>query len=66
MCRMLESMVSGGLLTERMTVYESRQVKRGGETNATVTRYGLPGQCVVMRDAGGADNSISGECVRVS
>lgn len=62
---MLESMVSGGLL-ERVTVHESRQIRRGGETNATVARYGLPGQSVVMRDAGGADNSISGECVRVS
>ncbi|HBR5192215.1 hypothetical protein [Klebsiella pneumoniae] len=62
--RTLESMVAGGLL-KRMTVYESRQVRRGGETNATVVRYCLSGQCAVMRDACGADNSISGECVRV-
>ncbi|EGQ5320011.1 hypothetical protein [Kluyvera genomosp. 2] len=62
--RTLESMVAGGLL-ERMTVYESRQVRRGGETSATVVRYGLPGQCAVVRDSGGADNSISGEYERV-
>ncbi len=51
--RTLESMVAGGLL-ERVTVYESRQIRRGGDTNATVVRYGLPGQCAVMRDTGGA------------
>ena len=62
--RTLESMVAGGLL-ERVTVYESRQVRRGGETNATVVRYGLPGHCAVVRDNGGADNSISGEYERV-
>nr|DAE05675.1 MAG TPA: hypothetical protein [Caudovirales sp. ct7964] len=28
-------------------------------------RYGLPGQCAVVRDSGGADNSISGEYERV-
>ncbi|EFO9332959.1 MULTISPECIES: hypothetical protein [Enterobacteriaceae] len=63
--RTLESMVDNGLL-ERVTVYESRQVKRGGETSATVVRYGLPGQCAVVRDSGGADNAISGEYMRVS
>lgn len=63
--RTLESMVAGGLL-ERVTVYESRQILRGGDTNATVVRYGLPGQCAVMRDTGGADNAISGEYMRVS
>ncbi|EHL0333326.1 hypothetical protein D1H53_004694, partial [Escherichia coli] len=57
--------VAGGLL-ERVTVYESRQIRRGGDTNATVVRYGLPGQCAVMRDTGGADNAISGEYMRVS
>ncbi|HHQ2474916.1 TPA: hypothetical protein ACSPJ5_004421 [Klebsiella pneumoniae] len=63
--RTLESMVAGGQL-ERVTVYEKRQVRRGGETNATVARYGLPGQCAVVRDTGGADNAIPGEFVRVS
>ena len=63
--RTLESMVAGGLL-ERVTVYESRQIKSGGETSATVVRYGLPGQCAVVRDNGGADKAIDGECWRVS
>ncbi|EPN9822883.1 hypothetical protein ACXDKE_002182 [Klebsiella pneumoniae] len=62
--RTLENMVAGGLL-ERVTVYESRQIKSGGETSATVVRYGLPGQCAVVRDNSGADNSISGEYERV-
>ncbi|EOE5017761.1 hypothetical protein ACKGF3_001436 [Salmonella enterica] len=62
--RTLESMASGGLL-ERLTVYEAREIRAGGQTNATVVRYGLPGQCSVLRDTGGPDNSISGECVRV-
>lgn len=62
--RTLESMVAG-LLLERVTVFEARQVKRGGETNATVVRYGLPGKCAVVRDTGGADNAIDGECERV-
>ncbi|HID4047140.1 TPA: hypothetical protein ACXE9F_003640 [Pluralibacter gergoviae] len=62
--RTLENMVAGGLL-KRVTVYEQRQIKSGGETNATVTRYGLPGTCQVTHDTGGADNSISGECERV-
>lgn len=63
--RTLESMVAGGQL-ERVTVYESRQVKRGGETSATVVRYGLPGLCAVVRDNGGADKAIDGEYMRVS
>lgn len=63
--RTLESMVAGGLL-ERVTVYESRQVKRGGETNATVIRYGLPGKCAVVRDTDGEKNAIKGECERIS
>lgn len=61
--RTLESMVSGGLL-ERVTVHESRQIRRGGETNATVVRYGLPGKCVISRDTGGRD-AIEGHAVRV-
>lgn len=62
--RTLETMVAGGLL-ERVTVHESRQVRSGGETNATVVRYGLLGQCAVMRDTGGADSAIDGECERL-
>ncbi|WP_333710596.1 hypothetical protein [Pluralibacter gergoviae] len=64
--RTLENMVAGGLL-ERVTVYEQRQNTTQGSGDApgvwcNVTRYGLPGTCMVMRDIGGADNSISGEC----
>ncbi|MCL7706871.1 hypothetical protein M8368_26190 [Enterobacter kobei] len=62
--RTLETMVADGLL-ERVTVHESRQVRSGGETNATVVRYGLPGQCVVTRYTGGADSAIDGECERL-
>ena len=61
----LESMVAGGL-PERMTVFETRQVRCGGETNSTVVRYDLPGQCAVVHDTGGADNTLPGECVRIS
>ncbi|MEI9626165.1 hypothetical protein [Phytobacter diazotrophicus] len=63
--RTLESMVAGGQL-ERVTVYEKRQVRRGGETNATVVRYGLPGKCAVVRDTDGPNNAIPGECARIS
>ncbi|EKY0662431.1 TPA: hypothetical protein ACT2TS_002479 [Citrobacter braakii] len=67
--RTLESMVEDGLL-DKVTVYEQRQNTTQGSTNSpgvwcNCSRYGLPGQCNVMRDTGGADNSISGECVRV-
>lgn len=62
--RTLDNMVTSGLL-ERVTVYESRQVKRGGETNATVVRYGLQGACRVVRDTGGKREAIEGEAVRV-
>lgn len=37
----------------------------GGETTATVVRYGLPGTVSVVRDTGGADGTIEGEYVRV-
>lgn len=63
--RTLENMVAGGQL-ERVTVYEKRQVRSGGETNATVIRYGLPGKCAVVRDTDGEKNAIEGECERIS
>lgn len=63
--RTLDSMVKNGLL-ERVSVYESRQVKRGGETNAMVVRYGLPGACRVVRDTGGKLAAIDGVSVRVN
>ena len=67
--RTLENMVAGGLL-ERVTVYEQRQNTTQSSADApgvwcNVTRYGLPGTCRITRDTGGADNSLSGECVRV-
>ncbi|MDS0007171.1 hypothetical protein [Enterobacter hormaechei] len=62
--RTLENMVSDGLL-ERVTVYEERRSEYDNTVHATVVRYGLPGTCQVVRDSGGADNSISGECVRI-
>lgn len=45
--RTLESMVAGGLL-ERVTVYESRQIRRGGETNATVVRPVIVLLCAIL------------------
>lgn len=63
--RTLEAMVSDGLL-ERYRSREARSIVLGGETTATVVRYGLPGTVSVVRDTGGADNAIAGEYVRVS
>lgn len=67
--RTLENMVAGGLL-ERVTVYEQRQNTTQSNADSprvwcNVVRYGLPGWCRVISDASGADNSISGACVRV-
>ncbi|MFM4125802.1 hypothetical protein AB8R75_13920 [Klebsiella quasipneumoniae subsp. similipneumoniae] len=67
--RTLENMVAGGLL-ERVTVYEQRQNTQQGWGGApgvwcNVTRYGLPGSCLVVRDTNGADSAIDGECERV-
>lgn len=42
--RTLETMVRDGLL-DRVRVHEARQAKHGGEVNATVVRYGMPGTC---------------------
>lgn len=60
--RTLDNMVTSGLL-ERVTLYESRQVKRGGETNATVVRYALLGECRVVPDTGGKREDIDGKAV---
>ncbi|RUR91074.1 hypothetical protein [Pectobacterium polaris] len=67
--RTLEAMVGDGML-EKSTSYERRQdTTQGAADSAGVwcncSRYGLPGQCTIVRDIGGADNSISGECVQV-
>ncbi|WFX50255.1 MULTISPECIES: hypothetical protein [Enterobacteriaceae] len=55
---------------ERVTVYEQRQNTTQSNADSpvvwcNVVRYGLPGWCRVIRDTSGADNSISGACVRV-
>lgn len=62
--RTLESMVKDGLL-ERVISYERRPDKTQGSAESAgvwckVSRYGLPGQCVVFRDNGGTD-AIDGE-----
>ncbi|MGQ9192791.1 hypothetical protein ACUU1C_21775, partial [Klebsiella pneumoniae] len=63
--RTLEAMVKDRLL-ERYRSRETRSIVLGGETTATVVRYGMPGTVSVVRDTGGADNAIAGECVRLS
>ncbi len=45
--RTLEAMVSDGLL-ERCRSREARSIVLGGETTATVVRYGLPGTVSVV------------------
>ncbi|EAV0889092.1 hypothetical protein ETK16_09575 [Salmonella enterica] len=61
--RTLETMVRDGLL-ERTRVREARDTLHG-ETTATVIRYGLPGQCAVIRGSDGKKGAIDGECVRL-
>ncbi|ECF5936988.1 hypothetical protein FNI43_19055 [Salmonella enterica subsp. diarizonae] len=61
--RTLEMMVKDGLL-KRIKVRETRDTLHG-ETTATVIRYGLPGQCAVIRDSNGKKGAIDGECVRL-
>ncbi|MXF07408.1 hypothetical protein [Escherichia coli] len=66
--RTLEAMVRDGLL-ERVNVYERRQNKtQGGDgdgVRCVVARYGLPGQCRLIRDNGDGREAIEGECVRL-
>ncbi|EML3903638.1 hypothetical protein RHQ70_001727 [Klebsiella pneumoniae] len=67
--RTLENMVAGGLLV-RVRVYEQRQNTTQSSADSpgvwcNVVRYGLPGSRRVIRDTSGADNSISGECIRL-
>lgn len=63
--RTLEAMVKDGLL-ERYRSRETRNIILGGETTATVVRYGLPGTISVVRDTEGAVNAIAGEYARLS
>ncbi|CNI32224.1 Uncharacterised protein [Yersinia pseudotuberculosis] len=66
--RTLESMVKAGLL-EKITSYEQRQNRTqssgGRGVWCNVSRYALPGSCVVMHDDGGKREAIEGEVVRV-
>lgn len=66
--RTLESMVKAGLL-EKITSYEQRQdTTQSGDGNGVwcnVSRYGLPGSCVIMRDDGGKREPVDGEAVRI-
>ncbi|ECT1021314.1 hypothetical protein DPO11_14600 [Salmonella enterica] len=68
--RTLEAMVKDGLL-EKSTSYERRQnTKQSGNSDhygvwCNVSRYGLPGQCAVVRDSDGKNDAIDGECVRL-
>ena len=62
--RTLEAMVKDGLL-ERYRSRETRSIVLGGETTATVVRYGHPGTVSVVRDTEGAANAIAGECMRL-
>ena len=48
--RTLEAMVKDGLL-ERYRSREARSIVLGGETSATIVRYGLPGTVSVVRNA---------------
>ncbi|HFW4266038.1 TPA: hypothetical protein ACIBOF_004142 [Salmonella enterica subsp. diarizonae serovar 61:r:-] len=66
--RTLEAMVKDGLL-EKSTSYEQRVNRKYASSKdgvrCKVSRYGLPGQCVVTRDDLGVDGAIDGECVRL-
>ncbi|MEQ9940327.1 hypothetical protein ABRQ07_22430 [Pectobacterium polonicum] len=66
--RTLEAMIKDGLL-EKITSYEQRQdTTQSGDGNGVwcnCSRYGLPGQCTIVRDTGGADNAIECEAVRI-
>jgi len=67
--RTLETMTASGLL-ERVSVYERRQDRTQGSGDSAgvwcvVNRYGLPGQCRVMREEGGKADYIEGECIVV-
>ncbi|EIC82059.1 hypothetical protein [Serratia sp. M24T3] len=67
--RTLEAMVRDGIL-EKTTSYEQRQDKTqsgaGGGIWCNVSRYGLPGTGLVMRDTGGKLAAIDGISVRVN
>ncbi|HFC9645734.1 hypothetical protein AADQ08_24290 [Escherichia coli] len=55
---------------ERVKSYERRQNRTqsgcGDGVRCMVVRYGLPGQCAVMRDDAGGEHAIDGEFVRIA
>lgn len=63
--RTLEAMVKDGLL-ERYRSREARSIVMGGETTATVVRYGLPGTVSVVCNTKGGDGAIEGEYSRLN
>ncbi|MBN7843650.1 hypothetical protein J0A78_02190 [Providencia rettgeri] len=68
--RTLDSMVSDGLL-EKVSSYERRQNRTQGSGDSpgvrcVVSRYGLPGQCNLVKYEDNGEDFIEGECVRVS
>lgn len=62
--RTLEARVKDGLL-EKSTSYEQRHNRKYASSKdgvrCKVSRYGLPGQCVVTRDYLGVDGAFGGE-----
>ncbi|HFD8834860.1 TPA: hypothetical protein ACF67X_002503 [Salmonella enterica] len=66
--RTLEAMVKDGLL-EKSTSYEQRQNRKYASNDDGIwckaSRYGLPGQCAVIRDSDGKNGAIDGEYVRL-
>ena len=63
--RTLEGMTAADQL-ERVSVYERRQNTTQGSADSagvwcTVNRYGLPGQCLIMKDDGEGKEAIEGE-----
>lgn len=68
--RTLDSMVSDGLL-EKVSSYERRQNRMQGSGDSPgvrciVSRYGLPGQCNLVKYEDNGEDFIEGECVRVN
>lgn len=68
--RTLDSMVSDGLL-EKVSSYERRQNRMQGSSDSpgvrcVVSRYGLPGQCNLVKYEDNGEDFIEGECVRIN
>ncbi|MEX6312835.1 hypothetical protein AB6G19_02755 [Providencia manganoxydans] len=68
--RTLDSMVSDGLL-EKVSSYERRQNRTQGSGDSpgvrcVVSRYGLPGQCRLIKHEDNGDYYIDGEFIRIN